>query len=89
MSNTAKVIDRLKTEIVSVVQAIDNQMSDKKEMMASYNENIKALKANKDALMIELENAKEQLKQAALQEQADEIINASAQPGDDDLTLVV
>jgi len=88
MSNLEDSILTLQEEIVVRVEAIQAQKEDKKTIMKSYNENIKGLEAERDALIQELNAVKEQIKQNHLVASADKIIEENARPGDEDLSLI-
>jgi peptidoglycan hydrolase CwlO-like protein len=79
---------QLQTEIVTRVKSINKQKEEKKTIVSAYNETIKALEAERDALVQELDELKEAEKRQALVEEADEIIQKNARPSDDSLALV-
>lgn len=89
MTDTVDLISNLQAEIVNRVEAIQKQREEKKTIMASYNECIKALETERDALIVQMNEAKEEAKRAVLVEQADEILEDNAMPGDDSLALVI
>ena len=78
----------LQEEIAVTAQAIADQMEDKKTIVDSYNENIKALKSQQATNLLELKTTKEQIKEKALVAAADEILEDNAEENSPDLSLI-
>lgn len=89
MSELSDRIPVLQEQVVVIVEAVQKQKEEKKTMAKSYNETIKALEAERDTLLLELNATKDQVKQEALVEKADDIIKANASPGGETHELIL
>lgn len=85
---TPDPIAEINAEIVRRVESLHRQQEEKKDQMSVYNETIKALKAEIKELTNRKRDLEEGAKQLLLIEEADELLENNARPGEDSLSLI-
>jgi flagellar motility protein MotE (MotC chaperone) len=72
MPNIEESVSSIQSQIITRLKSIHQQKQAKKDIVASYNETIKALEEEIDALMIDLEREE----RASIEEEATKILKA-------------